>query len=75
MHSVLNVKAQKGAFNQEKTLVGAFSVILKTDGLFAALRLYLHHSDQSRAERGRRESGVGRAKIITIKVTESFNFR
>ena len=73
--ALLNVDALVGAFNQEKTLVGAFSVILKTDGLFAALRLYLHHSDQSRAERGRRESGVGRAKIITIKVTESFNFR
>ena len=26
-----------GAFNQEKALVGAFSVIVKTDGSFAAL--------------------------------------
>ena len=38
---VLNVKALVGAFNQEKALVGAFSVIVKTDcetdGSFAAL--------------------------------------
>ena len=30
MHSVLNVKALVGTFNQEKALVGAFSVIVKT---------------------------------------------
>ena len=29
--SVLNVKVLGGAFNQEKALVGAFSVIVKTD--------------------------------------------
>ena len=29
-NSVLNVKALVGAFNQEKVLVGAFSVIVKT---------------------------------------------
>merc|ERR1711994_255922 len=29
-HSVLNVKALVGAFNQEKALIGAFSVIVKT---------------------------------------------
>ena len=28
-HSVLNVKALVGAFNQEKALVGAFSVIVQ----------------------------------------------
>ena len=37
-NSVLNVKALVGAFNQEKALVGAFSVIVKTgcvtDGSF-----------------------------------------
>ena len=32
----LNVKAL-GAFNQEKALEGAFSLIVKTDGSFAAL--------------------------------------
>ena len=36
MNSVLNVKALAGSFNQEKALVGAFSVIVKngfgTDG-------------------------------------------
>ena len=31
------VKALLDAFNQEKALVGAFSVIVKTDGSFAAL--------------------------------------
>ena len=29
-HSVLNVKAQVGAFNQEEALVGAFPMIVKT---------------------------------------------
>ena len=32
-----NVKALVGAFNQEKALLEAFSVIVKTDGSFAAL--------------------------------------
>ena len=40
-HTVLNVEVLVGAFNQEKDLVGAFSVIAKTDretdGSFAAL--------------------------------------
>ena len=38
-HSVLilNVKALLGAFNQEKAIVGALSVITKTDESFAAL--------------------------------------
>ena len=31
LNSVLNVKALVGAFNQEKALVGAFTVIVKTD--------------------------------------------
>ena len=30
LNSILNVKAQVGTFNQEKALVGAFSVIVKT---------------------------------------------
>ena len=30
--SVLNVKVQVGAYNQEKDLVGAFSVIAKSSG-------------------------------------------
>ena len=33
----LNVKTLVGAFNQEKALEGAFSLIVKTDGSFAAL--------------------------------------
>ena len=32
------MKALVGAFNQEEALIGAFSVIVKTDGSFAALR-------------------------------------
>ena len=31
------MKAVVAAFNQEKALVGAFSVIVKTDGSFTAL--------------------------------------
>ena len=38
-HSVLNVKVLEGVFNQEKALVGAFFVIVKTDGSFAALEI------------------------------------
>ena len=41
LNSVLNVKALVGAFNQKEALVGAFSVIVKTncetDGSFTAL--------------------------------------
>ena len=36
---MLNVKAQIVAKNQEKTLLGAFSVIVKTIGSFAALMM------------------------------------
>ena len=32
LNSVLNVKALEGAFNQEKALVGAFYVIVKSSG-------------------------------------------
>ena len=35
--SVSNLKPIVAAFNQEKALVGAFSVIVKTDGSFEAL--------------------------------------
>ncbi len=34
------MKAVVAAFNQEKALIGAFSVIVKTDGSFAALELW-----------------------------------
>ena len=46
-NSVLNVKVLVGvgAFNQEKVLVGAFSVIVKTDGSFAAPVLLCCRSD------------------------------
>ena len=40
------MKVLGGAFNQEKALIGAFSVIVKTNGSFAALILTLcnnHH--------------------------------
>ena len=35
----MKVNVLVGTFNQEKALVGAFSVIVKTDGSFAALVL------------------------------------
>ena len=41
-NGVLNMKALVGTFNQEKVLVGAFSVIVKTDGSFAALPSMQH---------------------------------
>ena len=34
INSVLNVKALVSTFNQEKALVGAFSVIVKSSGAF-----------------------------------------
>ena len=34
VNSVINVKAVVAAFNQEKALVGAFSVIVKSSGTF-----------------------------------------
>ena len=39
LNIVLNVKVLVGALNQEKDLVEAFSVIVKTNGSFAALVL------------------------------------
>ena len=42
LNSVLNVKELVGTFNQETALVGAFSVIVKTYGSFAALILAEH---------------------------------
>ena len=36
-HIYLNVKLLVGALNQEKAIVGAFSVIVRTNGSFAAL--------------------------------------
>ena len=40
-HSALNVKAVVAAFNQEKALVGAFSVIMITN-LWMDLRFKIH---------------------------------
>ena len=52
-HSVFNVKALVGAFNQEKALVGAFSVTVKTvktgcgtDGSFYSTTLVRHKHGQ-----------------------------
>ena len=48
LNSVLNVKVLVGAFNQEKALVGAFSVIVKTvveplyTALIVSLQQYRH---------------------------------
>ena len=42
LNSVLNVKALAGTFNQEKALVGAFSLIVKLRVIFGNLRLKLY---------------------------------
>ena len=47
-------KGSVGAFNQEKALVGAFSVIVKTDESFAAL-----HTTQARADLEVEHGGYG----------------
>ena len=64
--ALLNVDALVGTFNQEKTLVGAFSLILKTDGLFAALRYAYIYITQIRAERREDEERVelGEQKLL-----------
>ena len=46
-HRFLNVKVLAGTFNQEKALVGAFSVIVKTDAmdrlkLYSLVRGFVH---------------------------------
>ena len=50
LKSVLNVNLLVGTFNLEKALVEAFSVIVKTDGSFAALLFtvsrVVHRTDQ-----------------------------
>ena len=44
------MKALVGAFNHDKAIVGAFSVIVKTDGSFAALRTILDPDPAAAAE-------------------------
>ena len=39
-HSVINVKAQVDAFNQEKALIGAVFMIVKSSRTFVSLKLY-----------------------------------
>ena len=46
-NSVLNVKVLVGVFNQEKALLGAYSMILKTNGSFAALSRTMTAGDSS----------------------------
>ena len=43
LNCLLNVKVIENAFNQEKALVGAFSVIVKTDGALHSTSLQ-HYS-------------------------------
>ena len=63
------MKALVGALNQEKVLVGAFSVIVKTEGWFAALAIMLpfwgvqHRSAATPAAR----SGAERENGVSIK--------
>ena len=50
LNSVFNVKALVGALNQEKALVGAFSVIVKPMDRFTALLLTRHMELPSQLE-------------------------
>ena len=62
LYSVL--KALVGASNQEKTLIGAFSVIVKTDGSFAALPIIVTSG-------GNATPGVPSVGWITLFVDEA----
>ena len=58
------MKVLVGAFNQEKALVGAFSVIVKTDGSFAALdNISGERSQHSRHARNS-DTGSGMQNIV-----------
>ena len=61
-HSVLNVKTLVGAFNQEKTLVGAFSLItnLRVD---LRLKLYLGEPEPGEPQPGGGLGGGGREHV------------
>ena len=62
LNSVLNVKALVGAFNQEKALVGAFSVIVKPMDRFTALLLRsgLRPGSRTGSRPGSRPVSLGR---------------
>ena len=64
VNSVLNVKVLVGTFNQEKALVEAFSVIVKTDGSFAALPIIVTSG-------GNASPGVPSVGWITLFVDEA----
>ena len=57
-HSVLNVKAVVAAFNQEKALVGAFSVIVKLH------QLIVNSSNHKYIRSGSIPSGVTRGRVL-----------
>ena len=68
LNSVLNVNAPVGAFNQEKALVGAFSVIVKSDGSFAALAQIVAPSDSGIQAVGANLAAIPQNTIcITVK--------
>ena len=48
----LNSVSNVGTFNKEKALVGASSVIVKTDGSFAALITTLQHGAETEQRQG-----------------------
>ena len=62
--SVLNVKVLVGAFNQEKALVWASTVIVKTDGSMEAL-LVAHTSRQPGASAG---TGKGKWRVVCCQL-------
>ena len=62
------MKALEGAFNQEKALVGAFSVIVKSDGSFAALAQIVAPSDSGIQAVGANLAAIPQNTIcITVK--------
>ena len=66
------MKGLVGTFNQEKALLGVFSVIVKTDGLFAALPRLVLTADSAPGSRlvggaAGRCQGAGRTSILASR--------
>ena len=59
MLSALNVKALFGTFNKQNALVGAVPVIVKNDGLFAAVVNIFIRNPQHLASWSRRSANPG----------------
>ena len=63
------MKVLVGAFNQEKALVGAFSVIVKTDcGTFGAL-----HSTNNNSSSGTERGSIYNFQLVHFKDNTTWN--